>query len=84
MNNCCGRPKQADNFVKSTVTFTNSQIVWLDRLSSDIRATTMSIVDRGALIRAIITAVEQSNIDLSSANSEEQIKDIICAKLKTK
>lgn len=80
-----GRPKQfPDGAVKSTVTFTNAQIVWLDRLSSDIRATTMTIIDRGAIIRAIISAVEQSKLDLCNATSEDQIKNIICAKLKVK
>lgn len=76
--------KSVSNAVKSTVTFSNDQIVWLDRLSSDIRATTMAIVDRGAIIRAIISAVEQSHIDLSKATSEDQIKNLICAKLKEK
>lgn len=78
-----GRPKQLpEATVKSTVTFNNSQIVWLDRLSADIRASTMAIVDRGAIIRAIITAIEKSNVDLCGASSEEQIRDIICEQLK--
>jgi len=78
-----GRPKQlSDGAVKSTVTFYNSQIVWLDRLSADIRSSTMAIIDRGTIIRAILTAVEKSNIDLSIATSEEQVCDIILTKLK--
>ncbi len=76
--------KPVSNAVKSTVTFSNNQIVWLDRLSSDIRANTMAIVDRGGIIRAIISAVEQSQIDLCNATSEDQIKDVVCAKLRTK
>ena len=76
--------KAVSNAVKSTVTFSNNQIVWLDRLSSDIRATTMAIVDRGAIICAIISAVEQSQIDLCNATSEDQIKNLVCAKLKAK
>ena len=79
-----GRPKQlSDSAVKSTVTFNNSQIVWLDRLSADIRSSTMAIIDRGAIIRAILAAIEKSNIDLCSATSEEQVCDIICEKLKS-
>jgi hypothetical protein len=78
-----GRPKQlSDGAVKSTVTFYNSQIVWLDRLSADIRSSTMAIIDRGTLIRAILTAVEKSGIDLCAATSEEQVCDIILGKLK--
>ena len=76
--------KAVSNAVKSTVTFSNNQIVWLDRLSSDIRATTMAIVDRGAIICAIISAVEQSQIDLCNTTSEDQIKNLVCAKLKAK
>ncbi len=74
--------KSVSNTVKSTVTFSNDHIVWLDRLSSDIRATNVAIVDRGAIIRGIISAVEQSNLDLCNATSEEQIREIICEKLK--
>ena len=76
--------KSISNAVKSTVTFSNNQIVWLDRLSSDIRANTMAIVDRGAIIRAIISAVEQSQIDLCNATSEDQIKNLVCTKLKAR
>lgn len=78
-----GRPKQLSNgAVKSTVTFYNSQIVWLDRLSADIRSSTMAIIDRGTIIRAILSAIEKSNVDLFSATSEEQVCDIILSKLK--
>lgn len=78
-----GRPKQLpESAVKSTVTFNNSQIVWLDRLSADIRSSTMAIIDRGSLIRAILLAIEKSNIDLCSATSEEQICNIILEQLK--
>ena len=76
--------KSISNAVKSTVTFSNNQIVWLDRLSSDIRANTMAIVDRWAIIRAIISAVEQSQIDLCNATSEDQIKNLVCTKLKAR
>jgi hypothetical protein len=70
--------------VKSTVTFHNGQIVFLDRLSSDIRANNMAIVDRGALIRGIISAVQHSRINLSNATSEEEVKTLIASKLKAK
>lgn len=78
-----GRPKELPaNFVKSTVTFYNEQIVWLDRLSADIRSNTMAIVDRGSIIRAVISAVMKSGIDLTHLESEEQIRDTILKHLK--
>jgi Arc/MetJ-type ribon-helix-helix transcriptional regulator len=77
-----GRPKQlSDGVAKSTVTFNNSQIVWLDRLSADIRSSSMAILDRGTIIRAILTAIEKSNIDLLEASSEEQVCEMILNKL---
>lgn len=69
------------NTVKSTVTLLNNQICFLDRLSSDIRAQTMKIIDRGAIIRAVISALETSNLDLSSCASEQEISEIILAQL---
>jgi hypothetical protein len=78
-----GRPKELPaDAVKSTVTFFNSQIVWLDRLSTSIREKSKSVVDRSALIRAILTAIEESGLDLTNALSEEEITSLILQKLR--
>lgn len=79
-----GRPRALEKTVKSTVTFFNHQIVWLDRLSADIRDNSMAIIDRGTLIRAIISAISESKVDLASCMSEENVKNAIMDMLNKK
>ena len=63
-----GRPPilPADT-AKATITFYNNQIAYLDHLSADIRQNTFAIIDRGAIIRALVGALQESAIDLSRA-----------------
>jgi len=67
--------------VKSTVTLDNSQICWLDRLSSDIRSNNVAIVDRGSIIRGILMAVEKSGLDLTKSVSETDIYECILKRI---
>lgn len=77
-----GRPKVASDLtVKSTITFLNNHIVFLDRLSTEIRENSMAIVDRGALIRAFISSLQESRIDLRHMTSEEEIRMALTKKL---
>lgn len=68
--------------VKATITFYNNQVAWLDHLSADIRQNTFAVVDRGSILRAIIGALQDSEIDLSQLRTEQAIRDVIAAKLK--
>jgi hypothetical protein len=78
-----GRPKELPaDAVKSTVTFYNSQIVWLDRLSATMREKSKAVVDRSAIIRGILRGIEESGVDLSGARSEEEIRAGVLDKLK--
>jgi len=78
-----GRPKKfEDNKKKTTVSFQLEQIVWLDRLCTDILSNTKTIIDRGDIIRACIEALYESCIDLSYITSVNDIKKIILNKLK--
>ena len=52
----------------------NRHIVFLDRLSSDIREKTGRAIKRAELIRALIEMLSESDIDLTSATSEADIK----------
>ncbi len=72
------------DLIKSTVTFSNNHLVWLDRLSADIRSNTRQVIDRGSIIRAMLNAIEESNIDLSCVTSAEEICNTILSNLKTK
>lgn len=60
-----GRPKGPADMKKITVTLSEKQISWLDRLSGSIRDSG-AIVDRSTLIRGIISAFD-----------EEQIQEVI-------
>jgi len=70
-----GRPPVHDErWAKATVILLNRHIVFLDRLSSDIREKTGRAVKRAELIRALIEMLSESDIDLTSATSEADIK----------
>lgn len=60
-----GRPKKTADMKKITVTLSEKQISWLDQLSSNIRDSG-TIVDRSTLIRGIISALD-----------EEQVQEVI-------
>jgi len=75
------KPEPLKLTVKSTVTLSHHNIYWLDRLSSEIRVTQGVVLDRSALIRAVITALEQSGVDLRNSMSEEEIIKHIMTKL---
>lgn len=70
-----GRPPVHDErWAKATVILLNRHIVFLDRLSSDIREKTGRAIKRAELIRALIEMLSESDIDLTSATSEADIK----------
>ena len=56
-----GRPKKPADMKKITVTLSEKQISWLDQLSSSIRDSG-TIVDRSALIRSIIGALNEKQV----------------------
>ncbi len=59
----------------------NRQIVYLDRLASNIRAETGAAIKRAELIRALVDALAESDVDLTTASSEWELKDILAAQL---
>jgi hypothetical protein len=81
--NARGRPQEhTESWTKATVVLLDRHIYWLDRLASDIRFNTKSAMSRAEIIRAMISAVEESGIDLSQLKSEEEIKSFILNLLK--
>ena len=77
-----GRPPSHDEaWTKVTVVLFNRQIVFLDRLAANIRAKTGAAVSRAQLIRALIDAVTESDIDLTAAASERELKSTLIARL---
>ena len=77
-----GRPPVHDEaWTKVTVVLFNRQIVFLDRLAASIRAQSGAAISRAQLIRALLDAVADADIDLTSATSEADLKATILARL---
>src|SRR3954468_2631986 len=77
-----GRPPIHDEaWTKVTVVLFNRQIVFLDRLASNIRAQSGAAISRAQLIRALVDAVTDADIDLTSATSEADLKATLLARL---
>jgi hypothetical protein len=78
-----GRPKtHEEGWSKATVILLDRQIHWLDRLCADIRYNTKSAISRAEVIRAMISAIEESGLDFSEKASEKEIKEVIFRLLK--
>jgi hypothetical protein len=58
---------------KVTLAIAEDQIVRLDRLTIEIRATTGAIITRSEAVRAIIDAIELTELDLSSIKTQNDL-----------
>jgi hypothetical protein len=77
-----GRPPVHDEaWTKVTVVLFNRQIVFLDRLAAAIRAQTGAAISRAQLIRALVDAAADADIDLTASRSEAELKETILARL---
>ena len=77
-----GRPPVHDEaWTKVTVVLFNRQIVFLDRLAANIRAQSGAAISRAQLIRALVDAVSDGDVDLTAARSEADLKATILARL---
>ena len=77
-----GRPPVHDEaWTKVTVVLFNRQIVFLDRLAANIRAQSGAAISRAQLIRALLDAVAEGDVDLTTATSEADLKTSILARL---
>ena len=77
-----GRPPVHDEaWTKVTVVLFNRQIVFLDRLAANIRAQSGAAISRAQLIRSLVDAVDDADIDLTTSRSEVDLKATILARL---
>ncbi len=77
-----GRPPvHEEAWTKVTVVLFNRQIVFLDRLAANIRAQSGAAISRAQLIRALLDAVADADIDLTTATSEHDLKATILGRL---
>ena len=77
-----GRPPvHEEAWTKVTVVLFNRQIVFLDRLAASIRAQSGAAISRAQLIRALLDAVADADVDLTAAMSETDLKATILSRL---
>jgi hypothetical protein len=77
-----GRPPVHDEaWTKVTVVLFNRQIVFLDRLAASIRAQSGAAISRAQQIRALLDAVVDADVDLTTATSEPDLKAALLARL---
>jgi hypothetical protein len=73
-----GRPPALlDQWSRVTMVLYDRQIIFLDRLITDIRASTGAIVKRTDIVRALIDGLIESEIDLTSVKDEGDLKRLI-------
>ena len=73
-----GRPvTHLEGWSRVTIVLMNRQIVYLDRLSSDIRARTGAVVKRTEIIRALIDSLAESSVDLTTVRTEADLKRLL-------
>ena len=75
------RPSHTEQWTKVTVVLFDRQIVFLDRLNADIRSASGVAVSRAHVIRALIDALSESDLDLTGTRSEADLRAILTARL---
>ena len=75
------RPSHTEQWTKVTVVLFDRQIVFLDRLGADIRAASGVAISRAHVIRALIDALSESDLDLTGTRSEADLKATLTARL---
>jgi hypothetical protein len=59
------------------------QIVQLDRLATEMRHETGLVVNRAALIRAVLDGLFDSELEISTVVSEQELRDRIAQRLRS-
>ena len=78
-----GRPPvHEEDWTKVTVVLLNRQIVYLDLVAADIRATNGAAIKRAEILRALVDALAGSDIDLTAATSETELRKILSSTLR--
>jgi hypothetical protein len=77
-----GRPrKHFERMASVSVLLADRHIVYLDRLSADVRSRSGNSIKRAEFIRAMIAALEESEIDLAAATSEDEVRRMLLQRL---
>jgi len=65
------------SYSKVTVVLRNRQIVFLDRLTADIRSANGSVIRRAEIIRSLVDALQESPVPVSEVQSGNDLKAAI-------
>jgi hypothetical protein len=69
-----GRPRESEPWSRVTVVLYDRQIVQLDRFATSIRRQTGKLLNRAALIRGVIDALFDSEVNVTSVGSERELR----------
>ena len=77
-----GRPTiHGEDWSKVTVVMLNRQVIFLDRLSADIRAATGAIVKRAEIIRTLVDLLAETDVPVGDARTGGDLKEILRSSL---
>ena len=77
-----GRPRtHREAWTKVSVVMFERQVVELDRLTATIRSKTGANLTRAEIIRALLDALNESRLDVTSIVSGAQLKRLVTQKL---
>ena len=77
-----GRPPvHEEAWTKVTVVLFDRQIEFLDKIAANIRAQSGAAISRAQLIRALVDATSDADIDLTASRSEADLKATILSRL---
>jgi hypothetical protein len=69
------------SFIKTTVPLRERQTFFLDRLATEVRATSGAKLTRADIIRALVDAFEQSGLEASAVDSEAGLANLVLERL---
>src|SRR5689334_11374551 len=75
------RRSHAEPWTKVTVVLMDSEVLFLDRLAADIRASSGATITRAHLIRALVDALAASDLDLTTSRSQKDLVRAVSERL---
>ena len=77
-----GRPPiHQEDWTKVTVVLFDRQVQFLDRIAASVRSSTGVVASRAQLIRALVDAAAEAQVDFSASHSEADMKKAVLARL---
>jgi hypothetical protein len=74
-------PVHGEAWTKVTVVLFDRQVEFLDKLAANIRLRSGAAISRAQLVRALVDAVADADIDLTASTSEADLKATMLSRL---